>query len=456
MGALGKIKPKKGLNPRFKAGLIGLSVVLLSLVAVLYALNATKGVPGKNYTFIRAAFSDTGDIHVDGDVREAGYRVGRISSIDLENGQGIITMQFDDDRPLYKNSTAQIVSRSGLGQKFINVSRGDPSQPQMGNYDTIPVSQTAPSVEILDLSDVFTPQTTLAAQNSLQQLGAGFQGHTQDLRDAFDGVSYNLPPLRTVASALDSNNGADINRTLSAIDSLSSRFEGREQQLTDLNRNLATTLDAVNVNRGRALQSLLEVAPPAFRDVRKALIDLQAPLETTNLAVTNLRPAVNSLAAATPDTRGVLRESPTPLSKVPGVSQVGTPAVTSLTPVFRNLQPLAPKVTQAVNLASPTVNYLSPNANDISIWFSRATRVLSQGDGDGNWARFDAIPSCGLASGAFIQLPGNDCTNTDGSPNGGAGTGTSNSANNNPAGSGGATTQSAVPGTSSLLGGGRR
>lgn len=466
MGVLDKLKPSggggttsgksqaksKSRNQRFKAGIIGLVTILVAGAAVAFALQANKGVPFENRQYIRAAFSDAGDTHVDADVREAAIRVGRLDQIDLENGQGILTLQIDDTQPIYKNATAQIVSRSGLGQKFINMTRGDPSAGRMNNYDTIPITQTAPSVEILDLADLFTPQTTKAAQSSLQQLGAGLQGHTQDLRDAFDGISFNLPPLQRVASALNNNNGADVNRTLSSLDSLSSRFEGREQQLTDLNRQLATTLDAVDVNRGKALQSLLEVAPPSFRDVRAALQNLQSPLETTNSALVNLRPAVNGLVAATPDTRGVLREAPAPLSKVPGVSQVGTPAVASLTPVFRNLQPLAPKITTAVNSAVVPVNYLSPNASDIAYWFTRATNVLSQGDANGNWARFDAIPSCGVVTGVALPVPGNDCSNSDATSNGAAGSQTANSGNNNSTGTAASTL---VPSTSSLLGGGR-
>ena len=168
---------KKKRSARATSGVIGLVVVVASALIALFALNSAKGFPGESHTYVKAQFTNTGDLHVDDDLREADVRVGRVDNIDYEgNGVGTVRLQFDDDNPVYKNATVQVVSRSGLGQKYVNITRGDPAAGAMPTDGVIPASQTQPAVEILDLADIFDPKTTVAAQGALGQLGAGMRG----------------------------------------------------------------------------------------------------------------------------------------------------------------------------------------------------------------------------------------------------------------------------------------
>jgi phospholipid/cholesterol/gamma-HCH transport system substrate-binding protein len=383
---------------RFTSGVIGLVVIVVSALIALFALNSAKGFPGQEHTNVEAQFTNTGDLHVDDDLREADVRVGRVDAIDYKgDGVGTVRLQFDDNRPVYKDATVQVVSRSGLGQKYININRGDPAAGTLPPDGVIPASQTQPAVEILDLATIFDPKTTAAAQGALGQLGAGMEGHAKDLSDLVDAAPGTLPKLGTVARALNNNNGKDITTVLTSLRDLSSQFQGRQQQITDLNRQLSTTFDAVNVNGGKSLGDLLKVAPGAFADVRKALVDLQDPLETTTQAVTDIRPGVNDLAAATPDVRGVLREAPKPLDKVPGVSDVGQPALEALTPTLRDLRPLVVDVRTAAQNARLPLACLAP-WNVFKV-FTNLALVTRQGDNTGNSARFVLVPQGGIISG---------------------------------------------------------
>ena len=346
---------RKRRSARFVSGAIGGAIVVLSIVLSLFALNSSAGVPGVPRTDVTMKFKDTGDIHVDSDLREADFRVGRVNAVEYRgDGLGTIEAQFDDTRPVFNNATAQIVSRSGLGQKYLNINRGTPDAGQMPSGGTIPVERTQSTAEILSLSDIFDKKTVPAAQSSIEQLGAGLAGNGDALSQAVDSVPLNLPRLATVARALNQNNGADINLLLGSLRNITSRFEGRQQQLTDLNRQLAVTLDAVNADGGQALATLVKTAPPAFRAARVALDDINEPLEVTRDAVRDIRPGARDLARATPDVRGVLREAPEPLRKVPGVSDVGQPALEALTPALRDLRPVVPPLRFAFeNLRQP-------------------------------------------------------------------------------------------------------
>lgn len=403
---------KRRRSARFVSGVIGAVVIVLSVATALFALNSSKGVPGVDHTYVTIQFTDMGDLRVASDLREADFRVGRVNSIEYTgNAVGTLVAQFDDTRPVFRNARAQVVSRSGLGQKYLNVQRGDPSAGVLEPYGTIPASQTDPSVEILDLATIFDPKTISAAQGAVEQLGSGLEGNGDALSQAVDSVPTNLPRLQTVVSALNQNNGRDVNTLLTSLRNLTSRFEGREQQLADLNRQLATTFDAVNVENGGALARLLQTAPPAFRDVRRALIDVQEPLRTTTAAVTNIRPGVRDLARATPDVRGVLREAPRPLDKVPGVSRVGQPALRELTPAARDLRPLVPKLRFALENLRVPLKCLAKYSDGLGLTFSQLATLIRQGDNLGNTARFALVPNNGMTGGASQRTDTNPVFN---------------------------------------------
>lgn len=381
---------KRRRSARLISGAIGTVVVILSIVLSLFALNSSAGVPGVPHTLVTMKFEDTGDIHVNGDLREADFRVGRVNVVEYRgDGLGTIEAQFDDQRPVYRNATAQIVSRSGLGQKYVNIQRGTPDAGLLEQNGTIPVTQTQSTAEILSLAGIFDQKTKLATQSAVEQLGAGLAGNGDALSQAVNAVPINLPRLGTVANALNNNNGRDVNLLLASLRDITARFEGRRQTLANLNSQLATTFDAVNADNGQALANVLQTAPAALPVVRRALIDVQPALESTTAALVNLRPGVRDLARATPDVRGVLREAPEPLRKVPGVVDVGNPAVEALTPALRDLRPLVPKLRFAFETARVPLRCLAANASDIGAFFTKFALPLRQSDASrGNVARF--------------------------------------------------------------------
>ena len=113
--------------------------------------------------------------------------------------------------------------------------------------------------------------------------------------------------------------------------------------------------------------------------------------------MTNIRPGVNDLAAATPDVRGVLREAPRPLDKVPGVSDVGQPALEALTPALHDLRPLLGDIRTAAQNARLPLACLAPL--DVGRVFTNLALVTRQGDANGNGARFVLVPQGGIVGG---------------------------------------------------------
>lgn len=392
-------KPARGA--RFRSGVIGLLMFVAAGFFLYVALTAQKGLPFAQHEFRTAAISDTGDLAVGNDVRIGQVRVGRVDDIDIVDGVPQVRMQLDDgETKVYRDGSAAVTGRSGLGQQYLDLDAGTEQAGVLGEDEALPVQRSRGAVQLLDLAGVFDPVTQDAARSSLQQLGNGAAGHGQDLQDVAKAGPQILPDLGTTARSLSRDDGRDLTSMLQSLESLSSRFAGREQEISSLVGQLDTTFAAIDADRGEALGATLDIAPEALPNVRKALEDLQQPLASTTSAMTQLQPGARSLGDATPDLRGVLVEAPRPLDKLPGVSDTAEPALGSLTGAVADARPVAPKVTQAVDFANTPLQVLAPYSPEISQWFTNASFALSDGDAAGHHLRFTLLPRTESLTGA--------------------------------------------------------
>lgn len=367
--------------------LLGLAVMLLFAGALELAFHATSGLPAQHHTYVKAAFADVGGLRVDDDVRIARVRVGRVSAVTFDNGVPTVTLQIDGDYPIYRNGKASVADRSALGQKLVDVQPGTADAGRLGPSEVIPLPQTTSSQNLGDLFDVFDPKTRQALGSTIRETGNGLGGHATDLHDALQSSPGELADLGTISDALSADQGQNLVALLNSANKLSTRFAGRERQLTDLVGQLDTTLRAVNVDGGKPLADTLNRSPETLRTARGALRSLQAPLADTQAAMQKLQPGATALAAATPDLRGVLREGVGPLNKLPAVDRQATPALDDLTKVVSDARPVAPRAAQALASADPLVNVLAPYAPEIGLFFDNWASALAHGDQGGRYLR---------------------------------------------------------------------
>lgn len=371
---------------------IGSVVLVLFVGSLLFAFNATSGIPGSSSSEVKVAFTDVGALRVGDDVRIHSVRVGQVGDIELADRQPVVTLQLETERPVYRDATATtaaVGARSALGQKFVDLSPGTPPAGRLGRDEVISANRTAPSQEITDLLNVLDPPTRDALARTMRETGGGAMGHSQDLRDALATAPDTLTDLGKVSRA--ASRESDLPGLLRSADTLTGRFTGREHELAALADQTNSTLQAVGTDHAEPLNATLRQAPATLRDTRTALDAVRPPLQHTERAVTELRPGAQALAQATPDVRGVLREGVEPLNKVPGVARQADPAVAELTGAVADARPLVPKIGRALGSAREPVQTLAPYAPETSLWFTYARDALKEGDAAGHWLRFDPL-----------------------------------------------------------------
>lgn len=352
-------------------------VALIGVLAISYvALTAASGLPFVPTTQLEAGFKDVGSLPVGSKVRENSRVVGKVSALRYEDGTAVATIDLDGaDVPVYADARAAIWDQSALGLKFIELNRGSASAGPLGNR-MIPAHRNVNSSDIDQLLSVFDAKTRAKLSGALRELGGGLAGRSKDLQDILEHAPAMLDDAGRISSTLASPQ-ADLPALLRSADQLVAAFNGHERQTAALVREAGDTFQSVSVDGGEPLREVVRELPGTLSAARSGLGSLNQPLSDAEQAVTKLRPGVDSLAQATPDLRGVLREGIRPLEKVPGVAGQASPAVEKLTKTVADARPLAPRLSEGLSDAVHPLAVLAPYASEIRTFFDRLNGLVS-------------------------------------------------------------------------------
>lgn len=348
-------------------------VATLVAAAVVFTIGwivQTGGpVPGKGYTYVRADFSNVGTLKAGKDVKENGIRIGQVSKVEYNKGVAEVTLRLEGDRKVYRDAVIQIGNVSALGKKYVAFDGGTESAGLLGDA-VLPASQNVDATSIEDALSALDPKTRAALRSTLDQVGGGVVGHGDDLQKALNASPDLLRDLKVISAAVDDPD-AQVPELLRAADTLVGRFSGREDELSALMRSAEKTLSAIGVDGGRPLKSTVEEAPAALTNVKAATDALNKPLADLEVALRQVAPGGVALGASSEDLRGFLRDSVTPLDKVPSVSTQAKPAIDDLTGVLKDARPLLPNLTATIKSADRLLVDFAPYAADAGRFFSQ-------------------------------------------------------------------------------------
>jgi phospholipid/cholesterol/gamma-HCH transport system substrate-binding protein len=167
-------------------GVVGLVVIAGTVLA---ALQYDK-LPFINQTTSYSAyFAEAGGLRTDAGVQVAGFRVGQVSSIDLDGPRVIVKFTIDKHIALGDRTEVAIKTKSLLGAKIVEVTpRGEGHQ-----TGPIPLNRTASAYQLPDaLSDLSTTISGLNTgqlSDSLRVLAQTFADTPPEVKTAVEGVA---------------------------------------------------------------------------------------------------------------------------------------------------------------------------------------------------------------------------------------------------------------------------
>jgi virulence factor Mce-like protein len=345
--------------------LIGAVTVLVAVVAVFLAYNATNGLPFVPTRQLKVDFSNAAALVDGNDVREGGFRVGVVGDIKpivLPNGQvgaqAILNLNTTQGRiPI--DSTATIRPRSALGLKYIDISRGTSSK-VFSDGGVLRVSHTTVPVQFDDINTLFDAKTRPAIEKDLVGFGDTLAARGSSLNDTIASLPSLFGYLQPVAHYL-----ADPNTGLTRFFVALNGFFGTISPVAQVNARLfadqATTFEAISRNASD-LANTIKGSPPTL-DVSTRSLAFQQPflvdLATLNR---NLRPATEQLKLALPNINPALAAGIKVLPRTPPVNHklqnvLGAVKSASLDP---GTNIALNGLTDTVSTLNPMLRYLGP------------------------------------------------------------------------------------------------
>jgi phospholipid/cholesterol/gamma-HCH transport system substrate-binding protein len=368
---------------------LGTVVIAVSFSALAFAFVSHKGLPGRDYRYVTAAFERVPPgMRTGSEVRVQGQRVGQVHTISFEDGEARVELQLPGGLDVHRDASVRIRSRSLLGQKYVQI---DPGTTAAGPLTgVIARDRTDTVVDIVDVVDTLDAPTRQALQSAASELGAGFGGRGKDLNDLIAASPDLLADTATNGRTLTAEETRLV-AFLIASERLSERFRGREADLERLNDQMARTLAAVAVDDGKPLAGAVHRLPGTLDDLTPAMRDLGAAAAALGPAVTDLAPGAAALGAVTPDLRALFREALAPMRKVPGVNEQTVPALSSLATTFDDARPLAPALRRAITSSATQLELFAPYAADLDLLFDRLVEAFSEGNDDGRYLRVAVV-----------------------------------------------------------------
>jgi virulence factor Mce-like protein len=377
--------------------LIGAATVLVVIVAVFLAYNANNGLPFVPTYDLKVVTPNAANLVPGNEVRIGGTRVGVVDDITPRrerNGatSAVLSLKLETIvDPLPNDSTVLIRPRSALGQKYVELNRGE-SREGFQSGDVVPLAASRPEpVEIDEVFRMFDEQTRAASRRNLDEFGGAVAVRGESINQALGAFPALLRSLQPVMENL-ADPQTDLAGFFRGLGQAAAETAPVAAQQASLFRGLDTTFGALSDVRDE-LQDTITTGPPAL-DAGIRGFPVQRPvLRKTELLFKELRPGVKALRAAAPDLAGAF--------------EVGRPVLRRsvqlnrrLEPTFQALQAFAedPLSALGINGLRTTAKVLNPTVADLTpaqtvcnyatLFFRNVASLLSEGDDNGTWQRF--------------------------------------------------------------------
>lgn len=353
--------------------LIGAITVLVAIVAVFLAYNANTGLPFVPTRELKVDIANGAALTPGNEVEQGGYQIGIVSDMNpirLSNGAAAaqLTLQLNESNgkvPI--DSTAQILPRSVLGLKYLNLTYGR-SPRVFADGATMPISQTNVPVQFDDISQMFDAKTRPAVQDNLVGFGDTLASRGSSLNDTIASLPALLGHLEPVAAYL-SDPRTELSRFLVALNGFFSTVAPVSNTNAKLFGDQATTFAAISQSP-TDLEETIRFTPPTL-DVSTASLKVQQPLLTDLTTLSNyLAPATAELKAALPNINPALEAGIKVLPRTPQLNQHTEAVLASLKALA-----LDPGSNVALNglystvsTVNPAIRYLGPFITTCNEW----------------------------------------------------------------------------------------
>lgn len=376
----------------------GLAAAALAVLAIILI-----GGRGESPYRVRVEMRNADGLRQGSTVRFGGVQVGTVKSIGLGRGDIVVAdLELNPDvTPIGRGPRAAIRSANLLGEKYLEIERGDRSHP-LPSPVVIPASRTSAPVDLDEVLDILDPGTRARLQILVNETGAALTGRSVDFNALLDRLPSSLDATRDLLAAVAADNRA-LGRLVTRSDAFLASAAVKRAELGRFVVAGSGALHAVAAREGDLGRTVAD-APAALASLRSWLgrlgttagalgpaarsITATAPALTTTLAALGpferaARPVLDDLGATAPALAQLGRQGAP-------VARRAVPAIASLAHVAQDARPLSRALDASIDDALGTVEGWS--------------RSIQGRDGLGHMFRGHATISIDLIRSALSRL----------------------------------------------------
>jgi ABC-type transporter Mla subunit MlaD len=380
--------------------LIGALTVLVTVVAVYLAYNATNGLPFVPTYSLHVQAANASELTHGDNVNMGGALVGIVSTVKperLPDGRPVamINLQLQNSiKPLPVDSTFAVRLKGAIGLKYLEITLGH-SRRGFAQNAVVPMRQESSTVDFDQVLSMFTPPTRKGVQQSTIGFGQALAGRGSDLNNAIGAFVPLLRDLQPVAANLASPT-TNLGGFFRNLENYTGALVPVAQTQGQLFANLDTTFRALAGVATPALQQTISDTPPMF-DATTANTPVIRPFLTdTATLFSELRPGVATLPQSAPV---LARAFATGTRNLPGTAALDKRTVTlseSTGAYAQNpsVQQGLDRLTLTLSQLGPPLAFLTPvqsTCNYVTLFLRNAQSSLSEHVSQGALLRFVQI-----------------------------------------------------------------
>ncbi len=325
---------------------------------------------------IHAVFPETGQLVAGADVRISGVNVGKVTNVQPEGLNSLVTMDMKKQfAPVPQDTHAILRLKTLLGEAYIELSTGTKSSGTMPDGGTIPRDHVAQTQNLDQVLNSFDPSTQKALQQFLNGTFQALSGRGQDLNDAVGNLDPAVTDLNAVVGVLNQQQG-NLQLLINNLGSVLTTLGNRSSDL----QSLVTAGDQVfsaTAARDAALTATVNGLPPFMTQLRATLTTLNTTLgisKPTLAVIKNsaplVRPALSEVVQLSKPALSLLRQAPSLVH----LTLKALPWISRFTVAFnQTLQPLLTAARQII----PVINTIQLYPKDVLAAFANLPALLN-------------------------------------------------------------------------------
>lgn len=201
----------------------------------------------------RAIFTDATGVVKGDDIRVAGVKVGSVKDVEIvDRTRAKVTFTVREETPVTRSSTATVRYRNLVGQRYISVTEGVGDTSRLPEKATIPLTRTAPALDLTVLFNGFKPLFAALTPADVNKL-------SYEIIQVFQGEGGNLEGLlRSTGSVTNTLANRDelLGDVITNLNAVLETVGDRDQELSDLIVQFRAFLGGLVEDKDAILNSL--------------------------------------------------------------------------------------------------------------------------------------------------------------------------------------------------------